>query len=109
VDVYNQKVVQSSQGMIFHINIIKKPIQDFIPEIKGKGYQIIGTDVKECTSLNAVKPREKRAVLVGNEGEGLSRELLDMCDIRVNIKMNEKCESLNVGVATSIIMYWLNI
>jgi len=108
VDVYNHKVIQASQGMIFHINVLKKPIVPFVLELKDKGYQIIGTDVKECVSLNAVKVTGKRAVLVGNEGEGLGRELLNMCDVRVTIEMNEKCESLNVGVATSIVLYSLN-
>ena len=107
VDPYNHKVIQSSQGMIFHINVIKKPISPFILELKQQGYQIIGTDVMEGVSLNTIKPANKRAVLVGNEGEGLSGELLNMCDIKVNIKMSEKCESLNVGVATGIILFCL--
>jgi len=108
VDIYNQKVIQATQGMIFHINILKRPLGEFIMALKSQGYQIIGTDVKECTSLAAVKAKAKRAVLVGNEGDGLSRELLDICDVRVNIEMNEKCESLNVGVATSIVLYCLS-
>ena len=107
VDVYNQKVVQATQGMIFHINIIKSPIQDFILELKKQDYQIIGTDVKTGLDLRSVKANKKRAVLVGNEGDGVSGDLLDMCDIKVNIKMNEQCESLNVGVATSIILFGL--
>ena len=77
--------------------------------MKKQNYQIIGTDVKEAVSLNTVNTNEKRAVLVGNEGDGLSSELLDMCDIKVNIEMNEKCESLNVGVAASIILFGLSV
>ena len=107
VDVYNQKVIQSSQGMIFHINIIKSPIKDFIMALKNQDYQIIGTDVNEGLHLQSAKANKKRAVLVGNEGDGVGNELLDMCDIKVNIKMNQKCESLNVGVATGIILYAL--
>jgi len=107
VDVYNQKVIQATQGMIFHINIIKSPIQDFILELKKQDYQIIGTDVKTGLDLRSAKAGKKRAVLVGNEGDGVSNELLDMCDIKVNIKMNAQCESLNVGVAASIILYGL--
>ncbi|MCL2593289.1 MAG: RNA methyltransferase [Defluviitaleaceae bacterium] len=109
VDVYNQKVVQATQGMIFHINIIKSPIKDFILTLRKQNYQIIGTDVKDGLSLNSVKANKKRAVLVGNEGDGVGDELLDICDIKVNIKMNEKCESLNVGVATSIILFNLSL
>jgi len=108
VDVYNHKVIQSTQGMLFHLNIIKSPIKDFIAELKKENYQIIGTDVRDGVNLQDVKPGEKRAVLVGNEGEGVSDDLLDMCDIKVNIKMNENCESLNVGVAASIVLYSLS-
>ena len=107
VDVYNPKVIQSTQGMIFHLNIIKRSIKDFITELKQQNYQIIGTDVKDGADLRQVKADEKRAVLIGSEGDGVSDELLKMCDIKVNIKMNEKCESLNVGVATSIILHSL--
>ena len=107
VDIYNQKVIQSTQGMIFHINIIKRPIKDFILELKKQNYQIIGSDVKKGLSLTDFKANEKRAVLVGNESDGLSCELLDMCDIRISINMSEKCESLNVGVATGIILFCL--
>jgi len=109
VDVYNQKVIQATQGMIFHINIIKSPIEDFVLALKKQNYQIIGTDVKEGLDLHSIKASKRRAVLVGNEGDGVSDALLDMCDIKVNIKMNKKCESLNVGVATSIILFGLSV
>lgn len=105
VDVYNPKVIQSTQGMIFHLNIIKRPIKDFIVELKQQNYQIIGTDVKDGTDLREVKTEEKRAVLIGSEGDGVNDELLKICDIKVNIKMNKNCESLNVGVAAGIILY----
>ena len=109
VDVYNHKVIQSSQGMVFHINVIKRPINDFCQELKTQGYQIIGTDVKEGQSLRTIKTAAKRAVLLGNEGDGLGDDLLGLCDIKINIEMNEKCESLNVGVAAGIILYGLGV
>jgi TrmH family RNA methyltransferase len=109
VDVYNQKVIQASQGMLFHINILKRPLKDFIAEIKADGYQIIGTDVRTGVPLHNVKTDVKRAVLIGNESDGVTAELLDLCDLKVNIRMDEKCESLNAGVAASIILYGLNL
>ena len=45
---------------------------------------------------------------MGNEGKGVSKEILDMCDEYLYINMNEACESLNVAVATSIILYELD-
>ena len=44
---------------------------------------------------------------MGNEGNGVKNEILDLCDESVYIKMNENCESLNVAVATSILLYWV--
>jgi len=107
VDIYNNKVIQATQGMIFHLNIIKAPLADFITQIKSEKYQIIGTDVKSGVPVNAVNPGKKRALIIGNEGDGVNSNLLDLCDIKINIKMNSKCESLNVGVAASIILYGL--
>ena len=45
---------------------------------------------------------------MGNEGQGVKSDILSLCDKYLYIKMNEKCESLNVGVATSIILYELD-
>ena len=107
VDVYNEKVLRASEGMIFNINIIKRNLVDTIMELKIAGYNIIGTKVdggKDIKDINI----DKYALLVGNEGNGVSNELLDLCDIYAYIKMNNACESLNVGVATSIIIHELN-
>ena len=107
VDIYNQKVIQATQGMIFHINIIKASLHDIIVELSKKDYQIIGTDVNEGISLDKFVAKDKCALIVGNEGDGLGEDTLDMCDVKINIEMNSNCESLNVGVATGIILYHL--
>ena len=107
VDVYNQKVIQAAQGMIFHLNIIKAPLKSSILALRNDGYQIIGTDVREGVDLDEFIAEGKRAILIGNEGNGLGDDLLSLCDVKVNIKMNPLCESLNVGVATGIILYRL--
>lgn len=107
VDVYNEKVLRASEGMINNINIIKKDLVDVIMELKVNGYEIIGTKVDGGTDIKNIKSK-KFALLVGNEGNGVSKELLDLCDVFAYIKMNDSCESLNVGVATSIIIHELN-
>ena len=107
VDIYNQKVIQATQGMIFHINIVKASLSDILPELKKQNYQIIGTDVREGIDLDDFRAKEKHALLVGNEGHGLDDDVLNACDVKVRIEMNEKCESLNVGVATGIILHHL--
>ncbi len=107
VDVYNEKVLRASEGMINNINLIKNNLVDTIMDLKIKGYKIIGTKVDDGTDIKNIKS-SKFALLVGNEGSGVSDELLNLCDEYAYIKMNSNCESLNVGVATSILIYELN-
>ena len=107
VDIYNEKVLRASEGMIYNINIIKRNLIDSIADLKEKKYSIIGTKVDGGNDIKDLK-ENKYAFIVGNEGNGITKEVLDLCDKYVYIKMNESCESLNVGVASSIIMYEIN-
>lgn len=106
VDLYNSKVIRATQGMIFNINIIEKDLLTFLPTLKG--YKIFGTKVDGGKDLKNVEKLEKFVIIVGNEGNGVKKEILDLCDEYIYICMNSSCESLNVGVATSIILYELN-
>ena len=104
VDLYNDKVIRSTQGMIFHINIIRCDLEEVINKIKGD-IEIIGTSLGDSTPLRSIDKLERYALIVGNEGNGVKKEILDLCDDIVRIEMNKDVESLNVGVATSIILY----
>ena len=106
VDLYNSKVIRATEGMIFNINIISRDLLSFIPSIKNS-YKIYSTNVKNGTLLKNVEKVEKYAIIMGNEGNGVKKELQDIADENIYIEMNNKCESLNVGVATSIILYEL--
>ncbi len=105
-DIYSDKVIRSSQGMIFCTNIIKTNIQTFLKTIKGK-IPIYGTKVDGGKDLKTLEKTSDFAIIMGNEGSGVDKNILDMCDEYLYIPMNKKCESLNVGVATSIILYEL--
>ncbi len=107
VDLYNDKVIRASQGMIFKINIIRKDIIPFISKVKNE-YHIYGTKVNGGNSLKKIEKQKKFAIIMGNEGKGMSSELDNLCDEFIYIDMNKECESLNVGVATSIILYELD-
>lgn len=106
VDLYNSKVLRSTQGMIFNVNIIKRDLVDFISSLKD--YKIYGTKVNGGKNLKNIEKAKKFAIIMGNEGNGVKEELLNKCDEYIYIDMNNTCESLNVGVATSIILYELN-
>lgn len=105
-DPYSDKVIRSSQGMIFKINIVKKDLPSYLKEIKGK-IPIYGTKVTGGKNIKNLEKIESFAIIMGNEGKGVDETLLKLCDEYLYIPMNEKCESLNVGVATSIILYEL--
>ena len=105
VNLYNDKVVRSSEGMIFNINIITMNLSDAINEIKNKGIKVYGTDLRGSEYLHEFDKPSSFALIVGNEGQGMKKEILDLCDEKIKIEMNNSCESLNVGVATSIILY----
>ena len=105
-DIYSDKVIRSSQGMIFKINIVKKNLFEFLKEIKGH-IPIYGTKVTGGKELKTLEKISDFAIIMGNEGNGVDPKLLDLCDEYLYISMNSNCESLNVGVATSIILYEL--
>ena len=108
VDIYNSKVLRATQGMIFNINIIEENLIEFIPKLIKNGYKVYGTKVNGGKSLKSIEKSEKFAIIMGNEGNGVRTSVLDLCSDYIYIDMNNNCESLNVGVATSIILYELD-
>ena len=108
VDLYNSKVIRSTQGMIFNMNIIRDDIKKVINKLKDNNYTIYGTNVINGIDVKDVKNTEKYAIILGNEGNGISNDINALVDKNIYIKMNDKCESLNVAVSGSIILYELN-
>lgn len=106
VDLYNEKVIRSTQGMLFKINIMRADLKEIIANLKKDNYLILGTNVKDGVDVKNIKVN-KYALIMGNEGKGVKEELLALCDKNLYIKMNNNCESLNVSVATSILLYEL--
>jgi TrmH family RNA methyltransferase len=104
VDIYNDKVIRSSQGAIFKLNFINANLVDFITN--HKEYKIYGTNVVNGIDISQVEKEEKMGIVLGNEGQGISNEVFDVLDKNIYIPMNNT-ESLNVSVAGSIIMYML--
>ena len=107
VDLYNPKVVRSTEGMIFNLNVIRRNLKEVIPVLKRQGYKIVGTLVNAGDDLKNID-KENVCIIIGNEGNGMSLDIRDMCDNFTNIKISDNCESLNAGVAASIIMYEVN-
>lgn len=108
VDLYNAKVLRSSQGMVFHQDIMEKNLLEVINVLKQKEIPIIGTKVSGGNSIKNFSNNGKFAIIMGNEGNGVREDILNLCDEYLYIDMKEACESLNVAVATSIILYELD-
>lgn len=101
-DVYNDKVIRSSQGAIFKLNILNKDLLSFIPSLKD--YAVYGTNVRNGISVDEVKPACKMAIILGNEGNGISKEVDALVSKNIYLKLDDM-ESLNVAIAGAIIMY----
>ena len=106
VDLYNPKTVRSTKGMLFNINIQVKDLKEFLSNLKG--YDIYGTDVNNGIDIKKESFNSKIAIIIGNEGKGISKEIKAFCKKNIYINMSDNCESLNAAVAASIIMYEVN-
>lgn len=104
VDPYNSKVIRATQGMIFGINIVKKDLIPFVKEIKNT-HKVYVTKVDGGKNLKNIEKADNSVIIMGNEGQGVSKELQSLADTFIYIPMNKTCESLNVAIATSIILY----
>lgn len=108
VDVYNEKVIRASQGAIFKINIVKKELNEIYRILKKNNFEILVTSLtNNSIYLEEVTKKDKFAIVLGNEGNGVSEVSLKNATSVVKIKMSEEIDSLNVAVAGSIVMYTL--
>jgi 23S rRNA (guanosine2251-2'-O)-methyltransferase len=102
----NHTVIKASAGAINHIGIVQsKNIYKSIEELKNAGFKILGTNLKSEKSLYDYDYRGKYAVVLGNEGEGIRKNILKLCDELFKIPLSGKIESLNVSVSAGVILY----
>lgn len=105
VDLYNEKVIRSTQGVMFKIPIIKANLQEVIKMLKKEKVFCIGTALTNAKDVKHITKKDKFAICLGNEAKGISKEVLDSMDENVKIAMKNDVESLNVSIAAGIIMY----
>ncbi|PYZ93705.1 RNA methyltransferase [Salipaludibacillus keqinensis] len=105
-DPFNGKVIRSTQGSLFHLPIQKMNLEEAIELCKENDVPVFGTSLKGST-YTAIEPQEHFALIVGNEGNGVSENLLKMTDQNLYIPIFGDAESLNVAIATGILLYHL--
>lgn len=106
-DAFNPKTVRSGQGSHFHIPVLRGELSEWVQTCKAKGIPVYGTSLDESVVYNHVEPQQQFALIMGNEGSGLSPELLVQTDMNLKIPLLGQAESLNVAVATGILLYTL--
>lgn len=105
VDAYSSKVVRSTMGSIFRVNVIEvENLLDTLNELKQNKFEIITTSLKAKKSIYEVD-YNKKVVVIGNEANGVNEEIENNSDYKVKIPMLGKTESLNASVAAGIMIY----
>ena len=104
-DVFNPKVVRSTMGAIFRVNIIESEnLVNTLKEIKKHKFKVIATSLQTEESIYDIDYK-KKVIVIGNEANGVSKEILEYADEKIKIPMIGKTESLNASVATAVILY----
>lgn len=104
-DAYNPKVVRSTMGAIFRVNIIESEnLLETLKNAKKHKYKIMATSLETDNSIYDID-YHKKVLVIGNEANGVSKEVLDYADEKIKIPMLGKTESLNASVATAVILY----
>jgi len=107
VDLYNNKTIQATQGAFMDFPIIRSDISKIIHKLKEENIYVVATYLESSIDMEDLKAKEKMAFVMGNEGRGISKDILKLCDVNIKIRMSD-FESLNVAIASSIIMYKFN-
>ena len=106
-DLYNGKTVRSTQGSLFHLPIVKRDLLTALLECRSLNIPVYSTSLQNAVDMREVPETDGFALIVGNEGAGVQPSLLNESTLNVKIPIFGKAESLNVSVATGILLYEL--
>jgi TrmH family RNA methyltransferase len=105
VSRFNSKVIRASAGSVFRLPVARTDLRQSVAELRAFGLRLIATSSHKANSLYETQLSGPLAIFIGSEGGGVPRELLAQIDEVVAIPHSSKVESLNAGVAASIILY----
>lgn len=105
VSPYNWKVVRASAGSAFRLPTVRVEMEKTLATLRGRGLRLLATSSHKGTPLHEVKLNRPLAIFIGNEGAGVPRDLIAEMDELVAIPHSPQVESLNAGVAASIVLY----
>jgi len=105
VSPFNPKAVRASAGSVFRMPMVKVALSEVLDQLRQRGLRLIATSSHKGTPLQEARLQPPLALFVGNEGSGLPRGLVGKMDETVAIPHSATVESLNAGVAASIVLY----
>lgn len=104
-DAYNAKVVRSTMGAIFRVKIIEcENLVKTLKEVKKHRFEVLVTSLQTNNSIYDID-YNKKVIVIGNEANGVSKEVQELANVKVKIPMIGRTESLNASVATGIVLY----
>lgn len=105
-DIYNPKTIRATMGSIYRMPFaVEKDLTAILPALKERGLKTYAAHLKGSKNYTKVDYRGGCAFMIGNEGNGLSKELSDRADQYIKIPMDGQVESLNAAVAASVLMF----
>ena len=106
-DIYNPKTIRSTMGSIFRVPTYTCDCIEKISELKKDGFSIYAAALDGAVAFNEIEYAKKSVLVIGNEANGISKEVLENSDVKVKIPMEGKVESLNAAVSAAVLMYHL--
>lgn len=104
-DAFNPKVVRSTMGAIFRVKIIEcEDLKQTLKEVQKNNFKLVVTSLQTSKSFYDVD-YSKKVIIIGNEANGVEKQIQDIADYKVKIPMLGKTESLNAAVSTGIMLY----
>jgi RNA methyltransferase, TrmH family len=105
VNPFNSKVVRASAGSVFRLPLVRTKLANVVPKLREAGVRMVATSSHKGVELPQAKLAPPLAVFIGSEGSGLTHDLISAMDETIVIPHSSKVESLNAGVAASIVLY----
>lgn len=107
-DAYNPKVLRAMQGSQFHVNVVSADLDELLPAMRQAAVPVYGTELNpDAVAYKTVAPTPSFALVVGNEGNGMSAAHLAATDANLYIPIKGRAESLNVAIAAAVVLFHL--
>ena len=107
VDIYNPKVIRSTMGAIYRVPFIYE--DNFATKLREKykvnGFELYAAHLEGASEYTKVEYSRKTGIIIGNEANGVSKEVVDVADCMIRIPMEGQVESLNAAISAALIIY----